>query len=171
MKKTGIIVPLAIAGLVTITSCNNQQRKEDTDTNVTETSKMSGEAPISMDIPYILAERYFVKNNVKAPLPNPKIESQEEFDRVFGTAAVMGDGGIPTVIDFNKQYAIVVVLPETDMYTTLDPVSLQKSESDVIVFSYRKTIGEKLSHVSVPALIIVVDKSFSGDVVTKEWRE
>ncbi|MBL1407204.1 hypothetical protein [Sphingobacterium faecale] len=168
MKKKGMIMSMAIAGLVTVTSCNNQEKKDTSDTKVTETSEMRTKDPIVTDISYVVAKRYFVKNNVKSPIANTKIQTQDEFDKVFEAAAVMGEDGLPTVIDFDKQYVIAVVLPETDMETTLNPVSLQKSESGDVVFSYKKVIGEKQSHVSVPALVIVVDKTISGDIVTKE---
>ena len=57
---------------------------------------------IQSDIPYIVAERYFLKNNV-SDISEPKITTQKEFDELFGAAAVMGKNGMPTKIDFAKE--------------------------------------------------------------------
>ncbi len=119
------------------------------------------------EIPYIVADRYFVKNAVES-VENPKITTQAEFDKIFGTAAVMGKGGLPTTIDFSKQYVIAVVKPETDFNTKLIPLGLQKNEKGKIIFSYKVENGEKQTYTTVPCLVIVVNNTFPGDVVLEE---
>ena len=69
-------------------------------------------------IPYIVANRYFLKNGVET-LPPQKITNQKDFDSYFGTAAVMGENGNPTDINFSTQYAISLTRPETDIETRL----------------------------------------------------
>jgi hypothetical protein len=118
------------------------------------------------DIPYTVAKNYFVKNTV-TQLDNPKIESAEKFEAVFGMATVMGPDGKPSPIDFSKQNVIALVLPETDLATTLAPVSLQNDARGNIVFTYKKTTGAKQSYSTRPSLAIVVNKSASGPVVLK----
>ena len=53
------------------------------------------------DVSYILAANYFVKNTVNQ-LDNPKIETAEKFNEIFGMATTMGKEGKPTEIDFSK---------------------------------------------------------------------
>ena len=71
-------------------------------------------------IPYEIADRYFLKNDVGNETPSV-ITDAAEFNEYFGMATVMG--GIPTPIDFSQNYVITVVLPQTDTVTRLEPVS------------------------------------------------
>ena len=60
------------------------------------------------DIPFIVTKNYFTKNTVKrGGLENPKIETKENFDGIFGAATTMN--GKPSEINFSKQYVIAVV--------------------------------------------------------------
>ncbi|MGE5363638.1 MAG: hypothetical protein ACM3SM_05865, partial [Bacteroidota bacterium] len=61
------------------------------------------------DIAFSAAKNYFVNNTVKN-LDNPKIETSEKFNEIFGMAATMGCDDMPTKIDFAKQYVIAVIL-------------------------------------------------------------
>lgn len=115
------------------------------------------------DVPYIVADHYFIKNNLDS-LPHGAITTPEEFYRIFGEATVMG--GLPTKINFNKQFAIVVCVPETDTLTSMSPVSLKKVDSD-LVFTYKVERGEKMSYRIQPMLLIFVDKKYEGNIVTK----
>lgn len=119
------------------------------------------------DIPYTVAQRYFLKNDVHQ-LPPRRITDRETFDTYFGAAAVMGANGRPTTIDFATNDVIAVVLPATDQSTTLTPISLRHATDGTIIFTYQATRGERLSYSTTPCLLILVDKSQQGDVRLNE---
>lgn len=118
-------------------------------------------------IAYRVADHYFLNNDVKE-MPAPKVDTESTFHRLFGEAAVMGKNGMPTTIDFSKEYVIAVCKPETDISTELTPVSLTKDAGGNIVFTYKTTVGQKQTYTIVPCLLIVVDKKNEGPVVLKE---
>ena len=86
------------------------------------------------DVPFTQLDHYFFKNGQEIPA-DPKIDSEEEFSALFGMAAVMGKDGMPTPVDFSKEFVIAVVKPVTDQFTELSPVSLQMSDGE-LVFTY-----------------------------------
>ncbi len=116
------------------------------------------------DIPYTVAEHYFVRNDLSA-LPPEKIVSENDFNANFGMAAIMGDNGMPTKIDFKRQYVISVTLPETNIHTEIVPVGLKKADDGKIIFSYQIKLGGKLTYTMVPSLLIIVDRKHDGKVV------
>lgn len=123
-------------------------------------------AIIENTVPYTVAQNYFVKNTVDS-IANPKIESKEVFDSYFGYATTMGKNGKPTAIDFAKEFAIAVVLPKTDIATTILPVYLKKGSDNSLVFQYKTELGDKQSYTSRPFLLLVVDKKFDGNINLK----
>lgn len=153
-----------ILSVTLLGACQNNQKNQE---NNVETTAKESVVSTEKEIPFIVAEKYFVNNTVKN-IDNPKIETKEEFDKLFGMAAVMGENGLPTEIDFTKQYVIAVVKPETDQNTHLTPVSLQLNEKKEIVFSYRIEVGEKQTYRVRPCLIIIVDEEASGNVILQE---
>ncbi|WP_353120967.1 hypothetical protein [Dysgonomonas capnocytophagoides] len=158
--KTVLVMILSVS---LFGACQTNQKKEQN----MEAPVKEANAPDRKEIPFIVADRYFVNNTVKS-IDNPKITTKEEFDSLFGMATAMGTNGLPTEIDFTKQYVIAVVKPETDYSTTLVPVSLQKNEKGEIVFSYKISKGEKQTYQIRPCLIVIVNKEATGDVVLKE---
>lgn len=122
-----------------------------------------------VDVPYTIAQRYFVKNTVKS-IADTKIETAEKFEELFGMAPVMGQGGSPTEINFTTHYALAVMQPETESETTLKPVSLQKTNTNEITFKYKVKKGEKKTYTIVPVLILFVDKTSDGKVVVQEIK-
>lgn len=131
----------------------------------TEADKVSQDVS-TVNVPFKKAERYFVKNTVSS-IDNPKIETQEQFDAVFGAAATMGKDGKPTEIDFEKQYVIALTLPETDFSVTIEPLSLVRNEKKEVVLSYQLTIGDKQTYLTKPVLAVIVDRMYDGQVVLK----
>lgn len=113
------------------------------------------------DVAYTEGRNYFVRNDVKE-VPT-MITTQEQFERYFGMAAVMGKNGEPTAIDFAKQYVIAAVMPLTDIQTEMSVHSL-KQKGDTIVFTYRVKRGEQQSYTMRPMLMIVVDNKYKGVV-------
>ncbi len=141
--------------------CHSQKQTTGYTNNIPEKTPMVVET-----IPFSIAQNYFVKNTVDS-ISNPKIDTEESFKTYFGAATKMGESGKPTVIDFTKEYAIAVVLPVSNVETNIHPVSLKKGTDGSVVFEYKVAIGNKLSYMSRPFLLLVVDKKFDGNVILR----
>lgn len=117
------------------------------------------------NIPYTIAKNYFVRNDVTDFKPK-KIDTQKDFESVFGMAAFMGKDGEPTVIDFGKQYVLAVMMAPTDHSTDIKPISLKRNgTAKSLVFTYKiKQDKVKQSYTITPCLLIVVDKKYDGEV-------
>jgi hypothetical protein len=116
------------------------------------------------DIPYTIAKNYFVNNDYKIEdHPAPKITSQQEFDRIFGKARVMGENGKPTSIDFSKQYVLSVIGQPTDHNTEITPISLKQNAGNIL-FRYKITEGEKRLVTIQPMLLLIVENKYQGEV-------
>lgn len=158
MKKEMVVIFLSVCCMA---GCGRQVTKNSSmRINASEIT----EAVYDDGIPYIVAENYFVKNNLEA-LPPEKIVSKTDFNANFGMAATMGDNGMPTKIDFKHQYVISVTLPETNIHTEIVPKGLKKDDDGRIIFSYQIKLGDKLTYTMIPSLLIVVDRKYEGKVV------
>ena len=143
MKK----VLFAFATLLTMAACNNK-----TATNA-ENEEIG-------EVPFEVAKNYFFKNNQVIP-ENPKIVTEEEFNKLFGMATTMGEDGKPTAIDFTKQFVVAIVLPVTDFATEINPVKVEdKGES--LRYTYEVRTGEKQTFSIQPVSIIILDKKYEG---------
>lgn len=120
------------------------------------------------NVPYAVVKGYFVKNDADLSLlKNGKITTEKDFLALFGAAAVMGEDGKPTIIDFSKQYAIAVVGEKTDLSVSMTPLTLAK-EGDNLTFTYEYKEGEKQSYTIQPLLIVAVDSKYEGNVILKK---
>ena len=115
------------------------------------------------EIPFYEAKNYFIRNDIQNSVP-VKFENEKDFKEYFGMAAVMGKDGMPTSIDFTKQYVIAVTLPETDTETDINLVSLKKDTNSDIILTYKVITGEKRSYTIVPVRLLIVDKKYDGTV-------
>ena len=116
------------------------------------------------EVPFTEAHNYFVRNDVTGSVP-AKICSLDEFEHYFGMAAFMGKNGQPTPIDFEKQFAIAVVLPETNHSTELHAQSLIV-DGQKLTFTYRVDVApEENTWTQVPILLIFVDRQYERDSV------
>jgi hypothetical protein len=107
-------------------------------------------------LPYQEAKHYFLRNDANGRNVPVKITTRKEFDRYFGMAAVMG--GQPTAIDFDRQFVIAVVLPETNHTTTIRPGTLT-DEGEVLKLEYVVSVApEENTWTAVPLALLVVDK-------------
>lgn len=120
-------------------------------------------------VPYKIAKHYYVKNTIKTDqLKQYKITSKKEFDKVFGAAAVMGKDGIPTKIDFKKEFVIGVVGAETSTATELIPESLlaisklKAVGKSTLVFQLKQKLGQTNSFTVMPNIIAVVNRKYIG---------
>lgn len=115
-------------------------------------------------IPYEVAERYFVRNDVNG-VPPTTITSAKEFEHYFGIATVMGPDGRPTEIDFNKSFVICIALEPTETATDLSVISLTNTNSDQLDLRYEIKRGEKRSYTTQPLLLLIVDKKYERPVI------
>ena len=113
------------------------------------------------------ARNYFVRNTV-TDIADPRIMTAVEFDAVFGMATTMGADGRPTEIDFEQEFVIAVILPETDTATEVIPDRLEKDGNGGITLWYRRTVGAVQSFTTRPFAAIIVDRSESAPVELEE---
>ena len=131
---------LLLAGLIVLASCKG-------------TSK----------VPFTQLDHDFFKNGQALP-QDPKVDTAEQFATYFGAAAVMGEGGKPTPIDWAHEFVIAVVYPVIDIATELAPESLIREDGE-LVFTYTETVGEQQSWTMQPMLLIKVDRKYEGKAV------
>lgn len=126
------------------------------------------EVRLSENVPYTVGRNYFVKNSfTESTLRENTINTKEQFDTIFGKAAVMGS--VPTPIDFEKQYVIAILEPITDDAVYLKPLSLIKTGEE-IVMTYERKVGKKRSYFTRPFLMLIVSRDYSGEVEITEAR-
>ena len=115
-------------------------------------------------VPFTLAKNYFLKND--AQLAQKKITSQKDFDRYFGAAAVMGKDGMPTKIDFTKQFVIAIAGQPTNHHTTYEVTGITV-EDGMLDVAYTATIGkEAMSYYMKPLVLVVLDINYARMSVT-----
>ena len=66
----------------------------------------------------------------------------------FGHAAIMG--GMPTDVNWNKQYVVALVLPETNKRDHHHPIDVKQSPGQCHAFSYQVNRGRKTSYTHGP---------------------
>lgn len=162
------ILVLATASSLLFTACQSNLKVASAE-NKNSIIVTSQNETKSADVSFTVAKNYFVNNNV-IKLDNPKIETAENFNTVFGMAPLMGAEGKPTEIDFTNQYVIAVVLPETNLTTTIEPVSLQKNTKNEITLTYKYLVGQSQSFTTRPNFAIIVKRSENGNILLKEIK-
>ena len=110
------------------------------------------------NVPYIVARNYFVRNDTDFR-GSKLITTAEDFEAIFGRAVTMGEGGTPTPINFDKQCALVIVRPETQVRTEITPGKLTVDDEN-IRFSYNILQGRDQGFKTIPLLILVIDKAY-----------
>jgi len=120
-------------------------------------------------VSYTEARNYFHIGDETKPIIK-KITSQETLAKEFGEAAFMGKDGEPTKIDFNKNFAIAYILPQTNRKTVLAPLSLTLKKKH-LVLEYKLEQGKGQTFFTQPFFIIVVDKKYVdyNVVEVKSW--
>lgn len=114
-------------------------------------------------VAYDRADHYFFNNDAEVPR-NPMVTSRQDFERLYGMAAVMGRGGQPTPIDFTRQFVIGIVLPLTNRHTEIVPGPLVQ-RGDTLTLHYRvKVAGREMSSTMRPMELIIVDRSHRAKV-------
>lgn len=116
---------------------------------------------VATPINFTTLENYFVRNDVDCSKQQRLIiNSKADFEKYFGMAAHMG--GMPTEVNWNKQFVVALVMPETKRATSIQPVNVKVADNGVMVFSYQVKKGDKMSHSMVPFTAVAVDKPASA---------
>jgi hypothetical protein len=148
-------------------SCNQNLSKK---VNENKSNNTKPKEIVVQNVPYTIARNYFVRNDFKrSEHLNSKITTKEEFDEIFGMASFAGERGKPTAIDFSKQYVLAIIGELTNHDTEIVPVSLQQ-KGGTIIFDYKINEGGKTLTTIQPALLIVVDKKYDGEITLAENR-
>lgn len=157
-----IAVSVFVSGLL-LTGCRTG--KDINQSNQKENTSSESQAAVN----YSIAKNYFVKSSART-VSKLKIESEDQFNELFGMATTMGEAGKPTPVDFSKQFVIAVIMPESDVATLIEPVSLNNTSKNELTFHYRLTVGNKQSFTSIPFCAIIVNKEDNGNVIFKESK-
>lgn len=113
----------------------------------------------SKEISFREAQNYFVKNTFKTDqIVSKKITSQSELNDFFGSATVMGSNGKPTIIDFEKEFVVVVICPETYFSSQFTSIKLVATEENKVNIEYKITTKEKQTYSVVPFSLMIVGK-------------
>ena len=86
-------------------------------------------------------------------------------------ATTMGSGynyGVPTNVDFNHEFVIAVVLPVTDYYTEIEPVSLNR-EGNKLYFTYKVYRGTRQGYYTQP-FAVVADRRDLVEIVFQQMN-
>jgi hypothetical protein len=163
--KPPLLFALVITDLIFSACRNNSITVSEKDQNVIQSIQIM-ESEMT-DISFVQAKNYFVRIGAQIP-NNPKIETAEQFNEIFGMGTTMGPGGKPTDIDFSTNYVIAVVKSETDRMTNLRPLQLQRNMAGEIILTYQFTEGEKQTYHSVPHFVLIVNKGERGAIKLTE---
>lgn len=125
---------------------------------------------VATPIHYTTLENYYVRNDVDFSKQRRLIfDNEQDFESFFGKAATMG--GLPTAVNWNKQYVVAIVLPETKRATAIEPVSVKVANDNVMVFSYHVKKGDKMAHSMVPFTAVAIEKPASATKMTVFYLE
>lgn len=105
-------------------------------------------------------KNYFYRNDAPKGEQLLKLTTQVEFDRYFGAGAFMGKDGQPTQIDFEKDFVIAKVLPETNLCTEIKDIKLTKSSDGHLTFGYSTTNKKQQSYSIRPTAQITVSREY-----------
>lgn len=128
------------------------------------TVSMEGE-----EVTYKLANRYFVKNNVENGLFYlTNVTTEEQFNSYFGAAAVMGEGGIPTQINFETEAIIGIIYPLTKSLPQLKIEQVIKKEGEIQILYSADIVDEGENWREL--LILILDKNTEAKVIFTEIK-
>lgn len=119
----------------------------------------------AQEIPYTLAKNYFVKNSYpEKTLHLLKITEQNQFDEIFGAAPLMGKDGMPTPIDFSRNFVIAVIDDKSNTTSGITVSSLQTKNAELRL-NYDLSVKEKRDSAYFRFFaILIVDKKYEAPV-------
>ena len=108
-------------------------------------------------VPFTELEHYYVRNDVDCrQIQRLILDNKEDFEAYFGKGAVMG--GMPTDINWKRQFVVAILLPVTRKTTMVTPMEVKQSPGNVILY-YRVITGRKTSYTMVPFTAVALDRS------------
>ncbi len=121
--------------------------------------------PLAYDgpVPNKELHNYFYANNA-GKTPPTKITTEDTFERYFGESAYMGKRGEPTRVDFDAQFVIALVLPETKYDTQILPQRLIKRGNRITLY-YKVRQGRARSFTIRPIYLVKVDSQYEAEEV------
>ncbi|WP_315144752.1 hypothetical protein [Capnocytophaga leadbetteri] len=109
-------------------------------------------------VAYSVAQNYFVNNTFgNKEVETLKIDSQEEFDRIFGMATTMGSK--PTAINFKTQSVLAIIVPASEKETIIRIRALETTLTNGILVKYTVEKGRDLGYTAQAAQILLVNKT------------
>lgn len=157
-----------ISGGLWLTSCSSESSDttEVTQETVAEETELQSEeiAQAENIVPYTVAQRYFASIEVEE-ITEKAITTSREFYNTFGTITGMGTGEQPTSVDFEKQFVISIIAPETSIETVIEIKSLTKTEEGKLLCTYKVTEGGQLRSFIRPFAILIVDNTEGKEVL------
>jgi len=166
MVNAGVKTVFALLVVATMTACGSQaQRMQE------KTAQESVAVGKTAKVPYIEAKNYFVKRGAVLP-EDGKVNTQLEFENLFGMAAVMGDDGRPTEIDFERQFVIALTVPPSRQDIEIDDEELL-DDGKTLTLEYSIDRDEEVrSYESQPLLIVVVDRKYEREnIVLRQVKD
>lgn len=132
MKK----ILLAVAAVAILSSCGNSKNA----------------------VAYSIAQNYFVNNTFdNKEVETLKIDTQSEFNKVFGTATTMSSR--PTTIDFSKQSVLAIVAPASNKEITIRIKALETTLTNGILVKYTIDEGKDLGYTAQSSEVLIVNKT------------
>ncbi len=108
-------------------------------------------------IPFTQLRNYHVRNDVDcSKLQRLILGNQADFDKVFGKAAYMG--GLPTEVNWKKQYVLALIWPETNRETTITPIDVRQDDDKVVLCYHVEQAQKTMSHKMVTFTAVAIDK-------------
>ena len=84
-------------------------------------------------VPFTTLEHYYVRNNAASNhVQRLILDTKKDFEAYFGEGAVMG--GMPTDINWRRQYVIALLLSVTNKQTMITPKEVKQSPGNVILY-------------------------------------
>ena len=109
------------------------------------------------EAPFVALKNYYVRNDVDCSKAQQLIiDNEEEFNKYFGPAPLMGSA--PTDINWKRQFVIAILLPETNKATMVTPMKVKESPGNII-FYYQVNRGHKTSYTLVPFAAIALERA------------
>ena len=108
-------------------------------------------------IPFTQLRNYYVRNDVNcSKLQQLILKNKADFEAFFGMAAYMG--GLPTEVNWDKQYVLALILPETNRETTITPIDVRQDGDKVVLCYHVEQAQETMSYTIVPFTAVAIDK-------------
>lgn len=108
-------------------------------------------------------KNYFYRNDAPKGDQLLKLTMQEDFNKYFGEAAYMGTDGEPTKIDFNEDFVIAKVFPESNKSPEISNISLEKDGKEELILGYEVKEKSTQSFTIRPTFQIAVSRKYIND--------